>query len=295
MIASVRAFLFAIGLALSLAASSAAQMPPQTDPARGIPPAAFGGGEIAWLPREAARQQRMLASALDGLAAQRPGVRDVYVLSVGLWSDPVFANEASKAADIVRKRYKADGRVLVLANTEARAPLNVPAATPAHITAALGRIAARMDPTEDVLFLFLTSHGDKSGVAVYESGRMRGNLTPLALRAALDDTGLRNRIVVISACHGGVFVPALAAPHTIVATAASSEKTSFGCQPENEWTYFGDALFNQSMSRGRGLLQAFAEAKAYVSMWEQRDRLVPSEPQIAVGAEAGPILAQIER
>jgi hypothetical protein len=84
-------------------------------------------------------------------------------------------------------------------------------------------------------------------------------------------------------------------PYTIVATAASSEKTSFGCQPENEWTYFGDALFNQSMSRGRGLMQAFAEAKAYVSMWEQRDRLTPSEPQLSVGAEAGAFLVQIEK
>lgn len=282
-----------IGAAFALTAS--AQAPPQRDPTSGVPPTAFAAGEVAWLPKEAARQQAMLAVALDKLAPQRPGVRDVYVLSAGLWSDPVFANEATKAGDILRKRYKADGRTVILANSEPSAPLQVPAATPANITAALGRIAQKMDPKEDVLLVFLTSHGDKSGVAVFENNRLRANLSPLALRAVLDDTGAKNRIVIISACHGGVFVPALQSPTTIVATAASSEKTSFGCQPENEWTYFGDALFNQSMSRGRGLLQAFAEAKAYVSMWETRDRLTPSEPQLAVGAEAAAVLAQIEK
>lgn len=278
----------------ALALTAAAQMPPQRDPTGGVPPTAFAGGEVAWLPKEAARQQQMLATALDKLAPQRPGVRDVYVLSAGLWSDPVFANEATKAGDILRKRYKADGRTVVLAVSETGVPLPYPAATPGAITAALGRIAQKMDPKEDVLLVFLTSHGDKNGMAVFENNRLRANLSPLALRAALDDTGVTNRIVIISACHGGVFVPALQSPTTIVATAASSEKTSFGCQPENEWTYFGDALFNQSMSRGRGLLQAFAEAKAYVSMWETRDRLTPSEPQLSVGAQATAILAQIE-
>ncbi|MBU6373222.1 MAG: peptidase C13 [Alphaproteobacteria bacterium] len=282
-------------LSAALAFAAAAQTPAQRDPTAGVPPTAFAAGEVAWLPKEAARQQAMLAAALDKLAPQRPGVRDVYVLSAGLWSDPVFANEATKAGDILRKRYKADGRTVVLANTEPSAPLTIPAASPGAITAALGRIAQKMDPKEDVLLVFLTSHGDKNGVAVFENNRLRANLSPLALRAALDDTGVTNRIVIISACHGGVFIPALQSPTTVVATAASSEKTSFGCQPENEWTYFGDALFNQSMSRGRGLIQAFAEAKAYVSMWETRDRLIPSEPQLSVGAQAAPILAQIEK
>lgn len=287
-----RALLGALAAFVLVALPARAQAP--GDPPRSIG-SAFMGGEAAWPPKEAARQQTMLASALDRLAPQRPGVRDTYVLAAGLWSDPVFASEATKAADILRKRYKADGRVVVLANAQADVQLQIPAATPAAISAALGRIAARMDPQEDVLLLFLTSHGDKTGVAVFEKDRMRANLSPPALRAMLDDTGVQNRIVIISACHGGVFVPALRGPKTIVAAAAATEKTSFGCQPENEWTYFGDALFNQSMSRGRGLLQAFAEAKAYVSMWETRDRLTPSEPQLSVGEDAQAFLAQIEK
>jgi hypothetical protein len=289
----LRTLFGALAVCALFSVSAGAQAP--GDLPRGAPAAAFMGGEAAWPPKEAARQQTMLAAALDKIAPQRPGVHDVYVLAAGLWSDPVFASEATKAAEILRKRYKADGRLVVLANSQADAPLQIPAATPDAISAALGRIAARMDPAEDVLLVFLTSHGDKSGMAVFEKDRMRANLTPLALRAMLDDTGVQNRIVIISACHGGVFVPALQGPKTVVATAASIEKTSFGCQPENDWTYFGDALFNQSMSRGRGLVQAFAEAKAYVSMWETRDRLTPSEPQLSVGQDAPAFLAQIEK
>jgi hypothetical protein len=30
----------------------------------------------------------------------------------------------------------------------------------------------------------------------------------------------------------------------VVLTAAAADKTSFGCEPSRDWTFFGDALFN---------------------------------------------------
>ena len=63
----------------------------------------------------------------------------------------------------------------------------------------------------------------------------------------------------MSACYAGIFVPPLANDDTIVMTAADAKSTSFGCAPEREWTYFGDALFRQSMLPGWDFQQAFEQ------------------------------------
>jgi hypothetical protein len=276
------------------ASVAVAQTPPQAEPGRRASPGAIVSMEVAWSPKAAAKQQRALAKALDGLAPQRPGQRDVYVLAAGLWSDPVFDREAGAAAEILSTRYKAAGRTVVLGNGAEAIAAGRPAATALHLQAALGRIGERMDPKEDALIVFITTHGDEKGAALNEDMRMRALLTPQALRASLDDIGVENRIVIVSACHSGVFVEPLKTPTTLVITAAAPEMKSFGCRPENQWTYFGDAFFNQSLSRGKGLVQAFEDAKLLVGLWERRDRETPSEPQIYVGERASKILAEIE-
>mgnify|MGYP006209079615 CR=1 FL=1 len=49
-------------------------------------------------------------------------------------------------------------------------------------------------------------------------------ITPDALRAALDASGIVHRVVVISACYSGGFVPALKNPDTLVLTAARPDR-----------------------------------------------------------------------
>lgn len=279
-----------LGLALALMTAAGSAQPTRPSPA-----AALIATELAWEPKTALRQQRLLAEALNGLSAQRPGQRDVYVLSAALWGDAVFDREAAKAGAILAARFGAQGRMLVLSNGSDEAAAAVPAATPAHLSAALGRLGEVMDPAEDVLIVFFTSHGDLKGLSLEDGRRLQGVLGPAALRAALDQAGVRNRIVILSACHSGVFIPALADPHTVVLTAAAREKVSFGCAPDNDWTYFGEALFDGSLKRGRGLAQAFAEAKALIARKEMVEKQTPSDPQIFVGAEAKAFLDAIDK
>ena len=76
-----------------------------------------------------------------------------------------------------------------------------------------------------------------------------------------------------------MFVKPLANDNTIVLTAADDKSTSFGCSHERDWTYFGDALFNQHLQPGVTLEEAFLNAKATIGQWEARDGLTPSNPQ----------------
>jgi hypothetical protein len=164
------------------------------------------------------------------------------------------------------------------------------AATPRVLAAALKAAGQAMDPSEDVLVLALTSHGSPDGLAV-TAGRRRV-LSPPMLKNILDASGATYRIVIVSACYSGVFARVLADPRTLVITAASADRPSFGCQDGATWTYFGDAFYNQALQRQVSLDAAFAEAKRLVTERERREGFEPSNPQIAGGAEVLALLAR---
>jgi hypothetical protein len=148
-----------------------------------------------------------------------------------------------------------------------------------------------MDPDHDTLVVVLTSHGSPKGLAI-EAGTTSETLTPPELRRMLDASGAKYRIVIISACYSGVFVPALADPRTLVITAAAADRPSFGCEDGRRWTYFGDAFFNQALRRAPDLESAFEMARRLVTARERRDAFEPSRPQLAGGSEVLGLLSR---
>src|SRR5205823_10544876 len=123
--------------------------------------------------------------------------------------------------------------------------------------------ANRLNADKDVLFLILTSHGSPDGLAI-KAGRLTQTLTPSRLAGMLAKTGVRHKVVVISACYSGVFIPRLANPDMLVITAADADHPSFGCQDKAKWTYFGDAFFNVALRQAKSLKDAFGVARALV-------------------------------
>jgi peptidase C13-like protein len=132
----------------------------------------------------------------------------------------------------------------------------------------------------------LTSHGDANGFALQPPGRVIA-LTPQQVAATLDAEGIRNRVVIVSACYAGIFLPPLKNDDTIVMTAADAKSTSFGCAPETDWTYFGDAFFRQSLREGTDFENAFDHARVLIQGWELMDHVKPSNPQGYFGASTG--------
>ncbi|HTH35088.1 MAG TPA: C13 family peptidase [Xanthobacteraceae bacterium] len=134
----------------------------------------------------------------------------------------------------------------------------------------------------------MTSHGNQTGFALQLPGNRTAELTPQQVAGALDAEGIKNRVVIVSACFSGIFVPPLANDDTIVMTAADAKSTSFGCAPERDWTFFGDALFKQSLQPGIDFQHAFTHARTLIQGWERMDRIAPSNPQ----GHFGPALTQ---
>ncbi|RDE06864.1 C13 family peptidase [Sphingomonas aracearum] len=240
-------------------------------------------------------EHRRLDKALAPLLPQRKGVVDAYVLSVALDSDPVFGREAREAARVLSRRYDAAGRTVTLAGSDGAAPSPLPIGSPPAIEAALARIAELMDPAEDVLVLYTTSHGAPFGIVYSDGDEGYGAISPARLWSMLDDLHLRRRLVILSACFSGVFVPMLASDDSVILTAASATRSSFGCQADSDWTFFGDALVNHGLRKAQPLAVAAREASGLIAAWEGKGKLEPSQPQVAIGSRAGAWLDALDR
>src|SRR5215831_9848546 len=156
----------------------------------------------------------------------------VGVVSFGLFGDQgVFRSEATGAAEVVASRFET-GPIDVQYNSRKGGRATIEA-----LARALQVAANRLDAERDVLFLILTSHGSPDGLAI-KAGRLTQTLSPSTLAGMLAKTGIRHKVVVISACYSGVFIPPLANPDVLVITAADSNHPSFGCQDKARWTYF---------------------------------------------------------
>jgi len=234
-------------------------------------------------PAQELEEHRKLDRALKALAAQRPGVVDAYVVSIALDSDPVFGREARAAGDVLQRRFGAQGRTIILAGTDGKAPSALPRGTPNSLGIVLARIAELMNEKEDALILYTTSHGTPFGLYYHDADNGYGAVSPNRLNLMLAQLGISNRLLILSACYSGIFVSALQSDGSAIVTAASSDRTSFGCAAENDWTYFGDAMVNRALRKPQPLAAAFGEAQGLVTDWERHMRFVPSQPQIWIG------------
>jgi hypothetical protein len=208
----------------------------------------------------------------------------VSVVSFGLFGDQgVFRSEATGAAQVVADRF-GRGPITVQYNSKIGG-----GATIQGLAGALQAATNGLDAENDVLFLILTSHGSPDGLAI-KAGRVAQLLTPANLARMLTSTGVRHKVVVISACYSGVFIPRLANPDVLVITAADSVHPSFGCQDKAKWTYFGDAFFNVALRHAKNLKDAFVVARSLVKKHELREHFEPSHPQMAGGANVQSLL-----
>ncbi len=243
------------------------------------------------------RQPELLQSEVAALAPQRKGATDIYALGVAGWAEQdVFRKELDAGLDSIAGVLPIKERTVRLINNR-ETLASVPLASPQNLAAAVNAIGAVMDKDEDVLVLLMTSHGDQHGFTLQVPGSTV-DLTPDQLAATLDGAGIKNRLVIVSACYAGIFLPPLKNDNTIVITAADEKSTSFGCAPERDWTYFGDAFFRQSLQPGTDFENAFAHARILIQGWELMDHAQPSNPQAHFGpalvGKLAPILANAQ-
>ncbi|SMQ29580.1 Uncharacterized conserved protein [Pseudomonas helmanticensis] len=223
-------------------------------------------------------QGRLLDDALAAIPASTPAV-ELYTLTLGGdGKQSVFLRESDYVANMLNTRFGAYGQIRLVNHRDHLA--DRPMATRENLRRAAQTLAERSGP-EDLLFIYLTSHGTAEHELVLDQPRMElADLPADELAAVLAPLKNRDKIVVISSCYSGGFIPALKDERTLIMTASRADRVSFGCSEEANFTYFGDALFAQALNQTDDLEQAFKLAKATVAERELADNFEASEPQI---------------
>jgi hypothetical protein len=246
--------------------------------------------EAAWY-----AQPDILARELDAVQPGRDGVVDLYFVGMaGYGSQDVFMREVDAVSRLMRERFDADGRVVRLVNNS-KTLFDAPIASLTSLRRALKRVAERMNVEEDVAVIFLTSHGSEDHRFSLQLWPLRfDDLDPKALKQALDESGIRNRVVIVSACYSGGFARPLADERTLVITASAPDRNSFGCSNEAEWTYFGRAYFDEALRGTHSFTDAFRRALPVIARREAAEQFTPSNPTMAGGEALGGPLKRLE-
>lgn len=253
-------------------------------------------------------QTTLIEKTLNAIQPERAGVADLYFIGLaGASYQDVFKNEVEFTQQLFNKQFDTAQRSLLLVNHQ-KTIKQLPLANQPNLSLVLNGFAKKMNKDEDILFLFLSSHGSAPSKKQkdYEISTdfyplEPNNIEAKKLKVALDASGIKNRVIVVSACHSGGFVDALKDENSLIIAAARKDRSSFGCGNEEKFTYFGDAYFVQSLSKIAALgehsfTQAFENAKKIISKKEQAQQKdsPPSEPQMYEGSAIKVKLADYE-
>jgi len=214
-------------------------------------------------PPVAGEPQTEVASAGGAVPADRWRA----VLIAGDNNSPAFDNGVEAMRDKLAERGVRNIRALT----------SDPVASPSLEVATAGNVSSALrSGGGEACLVFITSHGDESGVVLRAA---KGMVQPSTLGSALDaGCGKRPTVVIVSACHSGVFLtPAMRQPNRVVLTAAASARASFGCGAGDQYTYYDQCLRRDLARAGRS------------------DAFVRREPRAPHGREAALAAADLHR
>lgn len=243
-------------------------------------------------------QATMIYEQLNSIEPHRPGVVDLYFIAFGSYaSQDVFRKEIAVIHPLMDQRFDTVNRSIRLVNS-ASTLREFPMATVSNLRRTITAIREKIDPEEDLVMIYLTTHGSKDHqLAVDHPPLELAHLDATLLKSLFDEAGIRYRVVVVSACYSGGFLAPLKDERSLVMTAADADRASFGCSDDSDFTYFGRALFDEQLRKTYSLTKAFDAALPTIRDREKKydANSEHSNPQIAIGSAITPKLQALEK
>ncbi|QXE88053.1 C13 family peptidase [Geomonas nitrogeniifigens] len=252
-------------------------------------------GELSLTDEVLTAQNRLLEEQLRSLLHGRPGHSDLYFVGfAGDASQDVFLKELSATRQLFDSRFGTAGRSVLLVNNPQSATA-LPFATVGNLERALARVGEVMNRNEDVLFLYLSSHGSRDQELEVNNPPLElKQVTPELLRRMLQKAGIRYKVVVVSACFSGGFIQPLQDDGSLLITAADATHESFGCGFGENYTWFGEAFVGDALRNTFSFTDAFEKSRDTIRKWEEERGETPSNPQIWAGKEIWPVLKRVQ-
>ncbi|HEY6838021.1 MAG TPA: C13 family peptidase [Geobacteraceae bacterium] len=240
-------------------------------------------------------QPFLLERQLTALHPGEPGVPHLYFVGfAGYAEEDVFRHEIAVISKLFDERFGTAHRSVTLVNSPSTLE-RLPIASRTALDLTLRQIGSIMNRNEDILFLYLTSHGsEEHDLEVSFQPLELDPIDPAGLKEMLAASGIRWKVIVVSACYSGGFVDTFRDDDTLVITASDKEHSSFGCGTESDFTYFGKAYFDEELRRSYSFTDAFARAKEAIGKREAAEGETPSNPQMALGRGIAQQLHRLE-
>jgi hypothetical protein len=226
-------------------------------------------------------QKALLEKEWSTLLVQNPEKIDLYFVGIaGDGTQEVFRREVGFVKTLFDENYATKGRSVSLINS----PFSYdekPLATVTSIQQTLEAVAAKMDVKNDILFLYLTSHGSRDfKLQLSQPGLALEALSADTLGEILKALPVKHKVVMVSSCFSGGFVTKIKDDNMLVVTASEADKTSFGCHDRAKMTYFGEAFFKDALLRSSSFVDAFYRARDIVRGREAKEGFEYSNPLI---------------
>jgi hypothetical protein len=232
------------------------------------------------------------------VAIGRKGVTELYTIEFSPYgNEDVFMNDSMMVSDLMAKRFDAANRTQLLVNNP-KTHATLPWATNINLERAIQEVAAKMNKDEDILMIYLNSHGGKDMKLSASNWPIAVEpLTPMQLNKWLDNAGIKYRVIAISACYSGSWIGPLQDENSLIMTAADKDHTSYGCGSRSTLTYFGRAMFDEALRQTYSFEEAF---KMAVPVIKQREIDAKKEdgfsnPQIYIGKNIHEKLVALEQ
>jgi hypothetical protein len=232
-----------------------------------------------------------LVKLKETLKPGNPQTTDLYFLGFGSYSfEDVFMKEIEYIKPLMDSKFNTQGRSIALINN-LKTMSHTPLATTSNLTRVIKTIGEAMNKEDDILFVYLTSHGSRKHKLTVEFWPLDLNpVTPELLKTAMDEAGIKWRVVLVSSCYSGGYIEPLKDPHTLIFTASAHDRQSFGCGSSSDFTYFGRAVFVDQLANEQRFLPAFRQAIDSITEREKKEKRKLSLPQLYIGDAIGPKL-----
>jgi hypothetical protein len=242
------------------------------------------------------RQGMLLDEQLAALSPERRGIADLYFVGVaGDGRQDTFYAELASVRNLLDERFDTAGRSIELVNNPATLK-EFPIATVSNLRSTLVHLGNAINTDEDIVLLHIATHGSSDYRLVLDLPPLElAQLTPSALARMFADSGIKWKVIVISACFSGGFIEPLKDDNTLIITAADAFHSSFGCDYYSDYTWFSQALYDEALRETFSFVEAFDAAKETVGDRERAEGYPPSNPQVFAGAAMKKKLAALEK
>ena len=244
-------------------------------------------------------QVELINNQLHHLADNREKINDIYFVGFAPYAEEdVFMHEATYVRNLFDLQYDTLNRSILLVNNLKTLDI-YPIATLKNLESTINRIGSIIDPEEDIVALYITSHGsqDHRILMKFDEAERSGinieDINAETIKQLLDKNNIKWRIILILTCFSGGFIDTLKNENTLIITSARTDRPSFGCGHDGDFTQFGEAFFKDNLGHSRDLISAFDHARPEIEALEKKMDFHPSEPQIFVGKNIRPFLNRL--